>query len=114
VGAILVAVAVSGWGGLPAVVVALFAFVASLGFIGSNATALAMEEQGSRAGIASAALGSTQFLVAAGASSLVGVLNDGSARPMAAVMAACGVAAWIANRAASRGEIERARAMAGE
>ncbi|MFS8066155.1 MAG: hypothetical protein ACMG6S_07265 [Byssovorax sp.] len=44
----------------------------SLGFIGSNATALAMEEQRARAGIASAAPGSTQFLVAAGASSLVG------------------------------------------
>ncbi len=113
-GAILVAVAVSGWGGLPAILASLFVFVASLGFIGSNATALAMEEQGARAGIASAALGSTQFLVAAGASSLVGILNDGSARPMAAVMAACGVAAWIAGKAASRGEVALDRASAGE
>ncbi len=105
VGAVLVAVAVSGWGGLPAVVASLFAFVASLGFVSSNAVALAMEEQGSRAGLASAALGSTQFLVAACASSLVGVLNDGSARPMAAIMAACGLASWIANKAAGRGEV---------
>jgi MFS transporter, DHA1 family, multidrug resistance protein len=105
VGAVLVAVAVSGWGGLPAVVASLFAFVASLGFVSSNATAMAMEEQGSRAGLASAALGSTQFLVAACASSLVGVLNDGSARPMAAIMAGCGAASWIANKVASRGEV---------
>lgn len=113
-GAILVAVAMSGWGGLPAILASLFVFVASLGFIGSNATALAMEEQGARAGIASAALGSTQFLIAAGASSLVGVLNDGSARPMAAVMAACGVATWIAGKAAGRGEVALDRASAGE
>ncbi len=114
VGAVLVAVAVSGWGGLPAVVVSLFAFVASLGFVGSNAVALAMEEQGSRAGLASAALGATQFLVAACASSLVGVLNDGSARPMAAIMAACGLAAWIANKAAGRGEVVMNQASAEE
>lgn len=113
-GAVLVAVAVSGRGGLPAVIAPLFVFVASIGFIGSNATALAMEEQGSRAGLASAALGSTQFLIAAGASSLVGALNDGSARPMAAVMAACGVAAWVASKVASRSEVALDRASAGE
>ena len=113
-GAILVAVAATRWGGLPAIVVSLFAFGASLGFVGANATALAMEEQGSRAGLASAALGATQFLIAAGASSLVGVLHDGSARPMAAVMAACGVAAWIANKAASGREVALDQASAGE
>ena len=48
------------------------------------------------------------------ASSLVGVLNDGSARPMAAVMAACGVAAWIAGKVASRGEVSLDRASASE
>lgn len=91
-GVLLVAVAVSGWGGLPAVVVALFGFVASLGFIAPNATALAMEEQGKRAGLASAVLGSIQFAIAACASSLVGLFNDGTMRPMALVMAVCGAA----------------------
>ena len=51
---------------------------------------------------------------AAGASSLVGVLNDGSARPMAVVMVVCGVAAWIANKAASWGEVSLDRASADE
>ncbi|AUX47193.1 uncharacterized protein SOCE26_087050 [Sorangium cellulosum] len=92
----------SGWGGLAAVIGSLFVFVASLGFINSNATALAMEGQGARAGLASAVLGSLQFAIAAGASSLVGLLNDGTMRPMAAVMVACGAASWLADAAARR------------
>ncbi|HVK66644.1 MAG TPA: Bcr/CflA family multidrug efflux MFS transporter [Polyangium sp.] len=99
-GAILVAIAVTGAGGLPAVAVSLFGFMSCLGYIGPNATALAMEEQGSRAGIASAVLGSLQFGIAAFASSLVGLLNDGSMRPMAGVMAACGVACFVVGRVA--------------
>ncbi|WP_437687640.1 multidrug effflux MFS transporter [Sorangium sp. So ce176] len=102
VGAVLLAIAVSGWGGLAAVLASLFAFIACLGFVGSNATALAMEDQGARAGLASAALGSTQFAIAAGASSLVGLLNDGTPRPMAAVMVACAAASWAAGAAARR------------
>jgi DHA1 family bicyclomycin/chloramphenicol resistance-like MFS transporter len=102
VGGVLVAVAVSGQGGLAAVIGSLFAFLASLGFIGANATALAMEGQGARAGLASAVLGAAQFAIAAGASSLVGLLNDGSMRPMAAVMAACSAASWGAGAAARR------------
>ncbi|WP_235880086.1 Bcr/CflA family multidrug efflux MFS transporter [Polyangium aurulentum] len=103
VSALLVAVAVSRVGGLAAVVVSLFLFVASLGFINPNATALAMENHGARAGLASALLGSIQFAVAACASSLVGILNDGTMRPMAGVMAACGVASWAASAMARRG-----------
>ena len=101
-GAILLALAVTGIGGLPAVAAALFGFMASLGFIGPNATALAMEEQGARAGLASAVLGSIQFGIAACASSMVGLLNDGSMRPMAGVMAACGAASWVFGNIARR------------
>jgi DHA1 family bicyclomycin/chloramphenicol resistance-like MFS transporter len=102
VGAALVAVAALDPAPLAAVVVSLFAFVGSLGFIGPNATALAMEDQGARAGLASAALGSIQFGIAAVASSLVGVLNDGSMRPMAGGMAACGAASFVAGLVARR------------
>jgi len=109
VGAVLVAVAVSGAGGLAAVLASLFAFVSSIAFIGSNATALAMEGQGERAGMASAALGSIQFGVAACASSAVGLLNDGTMRPMAAVMAVGGAASWIASRIARHAAAEEPR-----
>lgn len=43
------------------VMVALFVVVASIGFVGPNAMALAMAEQGARAGTASAIMGSMQF-----------------------------------------------------
>lgn len=71
----------------------LFVCIASLGCIIPNASACAMNGQGARAGSASALLGCLQFSVAAGASSLVGVLHDGTALPMAIVISLCGVLA---------------------
>ncbi|PVZ43369.1 multidrug effflux MFS transporter [Pseudomonas sp. CC120222-01a] len=71
--------------------VPLFVCIASLGCIIPNASACAMSGQGARAGSASALMGCIQFSVAAGAASLVGVLHDGSAVPMALVISLCGV-----------------------
>ena len=71
--------------------VPLFICIASLGCIMPNASACAMSGQGARAGSASAMLGCLQFSVAAGAASLVGVLHDGTAVPMALVMTLCGL-----------------------
>jgi DHA1 family bicyclomycin/chloramphenicol resistance-like MFS transporter len=73
----------------------LFLFLASLGFIGPNMAALALEEHGSRAGVASAILGSAQFATSAAAASLVGLLNDGSMFSMAVVMGACAAATGV-------------------
>ncbi len=71
--------------------VPLFISTASLSCVLPNATACAMAGQGTHAGSASALIGSLQFTVAALASGLVGALHDGSARPMALVIAVCGV-----------------------
>lgn len=71
----------------------LFVCIASLGCIIPNASACAMNGQGARAGSASALLGCLQFSVAAGAASLVGILHDGSALPMALVISLCGLLA---------------------
>ncbi|MCX7080220.1 MAG: multidrug effflux MFS transporter [Pseudomonas sp.] len=73
--------------------VPLFICIASLGCIIPNASACAMSGQGARAGSASAMLGCLQFSVAAGAASLVGILHDGSAMPMAMVISLCGILA---------------------
>jgi DHA1 family bicyclomycin/chloramphenicol resistance-like MFS transporter len=73
--------------------VPLFICIASLGCILPNTSACAMSGQGARAGSASALLGCIQFSVAAGAASLVGVLHDGTAMPMAMVISLCGVLA---------------------
>jgi len=69
----------------------LFVCIASLGCILPNAAACAMNGQGARAGSASALMGCLQFSVASGAASLVGVLHDGSAMPMAMVISLCGL-----------------------
>jgi DHA1 family bicyclomycin/chloramphenicol resistance-like MFS transporter len=88
--------------------VPLFICIASLGCILPNTSACAMAGQGARAGSASALLGCIQFGVAAGAASLVGVLHDGTAMPMAMVISLCGVLAVTV--AVSTQRLQRARA----
>ncbi|WP_017903815.1 multidrug effflux MFS transporter [Pseudomonas asplenii] len=91
--------------------VPLFICIASLGCIVPNAAACAMRGQGARAGSASAMLGCLQFSVAAGAASLVGLLHDGSATPMALVIALCGV--LVVTVAMVTRRLEQARVVAG-
>lgn len=101
-GVLLLAAALSGAGGFIGLLVPLFGYVASLGFIGPNATALAMKEQGQRAGSAAALLGTLQFALAAVASAVLGLLHEASAVPMALAIAICGVLALTAHRAMGR------------
>jgi DHA1 family bicyclomycin/chloramphenicol resistance-like MFS transporter len=95
---LLFLVAVTGAGGLPGLLVPLFGFVASLGLTQPNAMAGALAGHAERAGSASALYGTLQFSAATVAGSLVGLLHDGTARPMASVIAACGVLALAAHR----------------
>jgi DHA1 family bicyclomycin/chloramphenicol resistance-like MFS transporter len=73
----------------------LFCCTAILGGIIPNASACAMAGQREHAGSASALLGCIQFTLAASASSLVGLLHDGTAFPMALVITLCAVAALL-------------------
>ena len=97
-GAVLLLLAVTGVLGFAGILLPLFGYVATLGMIFPNSQALALAEHGVRAGTASALIGTLQFGVAGIASSLVGALYDGSALPMAAVIAVCGVLALLAGR----------------
>ncbi|MCW5623233.1 MAG: Bcr/CflA family multidrug efflux MFS transporter [Burkholderiales bacterium] len=101
-GLLLVVAAWTGVGGLIVLLLPLFGFVTSLGFVGPNATACAMAPFADQAGGASALLGTLQFGAAAVAGTLVGLLYDGTAVPMALVMATCGIAAWIVRGALVR------------
>ncbi|MFW0758527.1 multidrug effflux MFS transporter [Pseudomonas sp. H11T01] len=92
--------------------VPLFICIASLGCIIPNASACAMSGQGARAGSASAMLGCLQFSVAAGAASLVGILHDGSAMPMAMVISLCGILAVTVAMATRRLQNARIAAQA--
>src|SRR5215510_744197 len=81
--------------GLAGTAVLLFVYISSVGCLFPNTTALAMAEHGNKAGSASALIGTLQFSLAAIAASVVGALNNGSALPMAAVIASCGAAAFV-------------------
>lgn len=87
----LLAVAMAQPSQLWPLLIPLFISTASLSCVLPNATACAMAGQGAQAGSASALIGALQFTVAAGAAALVGALHDGTARPMALVIALCGV-----------------------
>ena len=96
-GLVLLIDAYTGFGDFPGILVPLWFFVGTHGFVSPNTTALAMAPHGSAAGSASALLGTLQFVLGATAGTLVGVLGDGTAIPFAAVIATCGVIAFITN-----------------
>ena len=85
--AVTVAVAVTGLGGLAGLMVPLWLTMATLGFVFSNASALALTRHGERAGTAAATIGFLQAGVAGVVSPVVGLVG-GDAVAMTSVMLA--------------------------
>lgn len=73
----------------------IFPFLCCQGFIGPNGSAMAMAPFARQAGSASAMLGAIQMGLGAMASALVGLLNNGTALPMVAVMAGCSLTGML-------------------
>ena len=94
-GILLIAAAASDIGGIWSIAAALFLFVSSLGFIVPNATALALEHQVGRVGMASAVLGTVLYAIAATGSWTVSAAHSGTALPMAITVAAFSSASLI-------------------
>lgn len=69
-----------------AVLIPLFFFMVAMGFIFPNSAALALEHQGHRAGMASALLGTLQWVIAFGSSFLISQFHDGTAKPMTIII----------------------------
>ena len=89
---IMLAVALTGAGGLAGLLVAIGLNLACIGLMGPVAPIAALARHAAHAGSASAMLGTLQYFLAAVATFLVGLLDDGTARPMALLMllaAAC-------------------------
>jgi DHA1 family bicyclomycin/chloramphenicol resistance-like MFS transporter len=101
-GAALLLVALTGFGGLPAIVVTLFCYVAGVGAVMPLASSLAMVPHGAVAGSASALIGTLQFGIGAVTGWLVGALHDNTALPMALGVAGCGIAGVLARKALVR------------
>lgn len=97
-GIVLATVAGSGTFSLPLLLLGLFVYVASLGFIVPNSTANALATHGQQAGAASALMGALQFSLATLAGMGISLWHDGSARPLAVLLAVCGVSAWGVHR----------------
>jgi DHA1 family bicyclomycin/chloramphenicol resistance-like MFS transporter len=84
--AALLVIAITGAGGVGQVALCLFILLGSFGLILPNGTALALEGQAERAGVAAAWLGTIGFSLAALASAATGALHDGTARPLAGML----------------------------
>jgi MFS transporter, DHA1 family, multidrug resistance protein len=96
-GLVLLFDASSGSGGFAGILIPLFFFISSHGFILPNTTALAMAPHREIAGSASALLGTLQFVLGSVSGALVGTFANGTAVPLAAVIAGCGIAAFVSH-----------------
>ncbi len=93
--ALLVAAAVAG-AGLAVVLPALFLLVFAQGFVGPNATAMALDRYGRSAGSAAAVLGVTLFAVGAVVAPLVGLAGSATLWPLAVVTVGTSSSAFLA------------------
>jgi DHA1 family bicyclomycin/chloramphenicol resistance-like MFS transporter len=83
-------------GFLVGLAVALFAFVATVGMVMPNATALALDRHPRRAGTAAALMGGIQSVIGALAAPLVGIGEPGHGVPMATVVLCFACSALVA------------------
>ncbi len=79
--------AFTGFGGLWGLLIPLFLLVSSLGFTQANTSTEAMKIDPHRAGATAALSGSTSFGVGSACAAVAGAMADGTARPMAMVIA---------------------------
>jgi MFS transporter, DHA1 family, multidrug resistance protein len=93
-GLVLLAAALTGAGSMAGIMVPLFVYIACIGFILPNSTALAMAPFRANAGMASALLGTVQFTLGAVASTIIGLLHNQTPIPMAGLIAVCGVTSF--------------------
>jgi DHA1 family bicyclomycin/chloramphenicol resistance-like MFS transporter len=91
-GLLLLGLQLSGLAGLVPVCVLLFVMVMAVGGIMPTCNILAMEAHGAISGTAAALMGALGFGAGALGSFAIGILDDGTALPLIAVMTACAVA----------------------
>jgi DHA1 family bicyclomycin/chloramphenicol resistance-like MFS transporter len=92
---VLLAAAVTGFGGLPMVLGPLWFLLFACGLTLPNTPALALTRHGEAAGTAAALLGASQFVIGGAAAPVIGALGSGSAVPMALVMASTATGAAV-------------------
>jgi DHA1 family bicyclomycin/chloramphenicol resistance-like MFS transporter len=94
-GVVLAITASTDWGGLWGLVIPLFVFIASTGFIVANSISGALSGFPERAGAVSALVGAIQYGSGIIGSALVGALADGTPRPLGWVIAFAGAGSLL-------------------
>ena len=84
--------------------VLVFLTIACMGLINAPTAVIAMEPYPTIAGAASALMGTLQFACGAAAATVTSLLADGTALPMTAVMAGCGILGLILSQLVLRSE----------
>ena len=97
-GVILAIDAWTGWGGIGGLAAPLFCFVSATGLIVANAVAGALATHPERAGAVSALVGTIQYGGGIAGSALVGLLADGTPRPMGLVIAVAALGGLLSLR----------------
>jgi DHA1 family bicyclomycin/chloramphenicol resistance-like MFS transporter len=100
-----IAVAASGAETLVMFTVLMMVNVGLIGFIGSNFGAIAMEDFGHMAGVASSYQSFAKTLLAAGAGALIGQLYDGTSLPLAYAFLVCACVGLVLVFWAERGKL---------
>jgi DHA1 family bicyclomycin/chloramphenicol resistance-like MFS transporter len=95
---VMMVCAISGWGGIWGIALPLLVCLTSLGFTFPNSQAAAMEPFATHAGMASAMLGTLQFLLAGLASVVVARLHSGGVVTMAVAILIWALLAQLALR----------------
>lgn len=95
IGLLLVVGVATGLIGLYGIITLMLLFLSCQGFTFPNAAALAMAPFTKGAGSASALMGALQMVFGALATALVGIIFNGTAVPMAAIMAFCAVSGLL-------------------
>jgi DHA1 family bicyclomycin/chloramphenicol resistance-like MFS transporter len=98
-------------GSLPLVMLTLFGFIASLGVVFPNSTALALDQHPEMAGSAAAFMGALQSAISAVAGPLVAALGAASGVPMAAVMLGFALASLVTVALLTRDQLRPAPAL---
>ena len=95
----------TGNAGLAGIVLPVMVYVACLGLTGPNSNALALAHFPRSAGTANAMAGALRFSIGAATAAFVGLLHDGTAMPIAMVMAGCGILSVVSLLLVSNGGI---------
>ena len=100
--ALALGLAVTGFGGVWTLILAIGLFFVAFGMVAANATTLALAPHAGHAGSAAAALGFAQTVVPALLGGIVAIFYDGTAIPMLATIFALFALCWLIAQRARR------------